>query len=142
MKPYHDPAEQIETEDKEIQDIIPPKEPYKGPITRSRIKTLGQNDSLALRKDEIEWQTKNLDATSYIKISLADEQVLQFAAEDNAKVLWDKIKATFIGRDEDRKIDAGNEHKNIVMKNGETVGDYFARVRGISTKCHSLGLEV
>ncbi|GFU17387.1 transposon Tf2-6 polyprotein [Trichonephila clavipes] len=39
MKPYHDPAEQIETED------IPPKESYKGPITRSRIKTLEQNDS-------------------------------------------------------------------------------------------------
>ncbi|GFW20833.1 transposon Ty3-I Gag-Pol polyprotein [Trichonephila clavipes] len=38
MKPYHDPAEQIETED------IPPKESYKGPITRSRIKTLEQND--------------------------------------------------------------------------------------------------
>ncbi|GFW58332.1 transposon Ty3-I Gag-Pol polyprotein [Trichonephila clavipes] len=48
MKPYHDPAEQIETEDKEIQDIIPPKEPYKRPITRSRIKTLEQNDSGAL----------------------------------------------------------------------------------------------
>ncbi|GFY75391.1 transposon Ty3-I Gag-Pol polyprotein [Trichonephila inaurata madagascariensis] len=48
MKPYHDPAEQIETEDKEIQDIIPPKEPYKGPITCSRIKTLEQNDSGAL----------------------------------------------------------------------------------------------
>ncbi|GFW17478.1 hypothetical protein TNCV_2650361 [Trichonephila clavipes] len=31
MKPYHDPAEQIETED------IPPKESYKGPITRSRM---------------------------------------------------------------------------------------------------------
>ncbi|GFW73445.1 hypothetical protein TNCV_2801091 [Trichonephila clavipes] len=39
MKPYHDPAEQIETED------IPPKESYKGPITRSRIKTLEQNES-------------------------------------------------------------------------------------------------
>ncbi|GFX75995.1 hypothetical protein TNCV_1995491 [Trichonephila clavipes] len=37
MKPY-----QIETED------IPPKESYKGPITRSRIKTLEQNDSGAL----------------------------------------------------------------------------------------------
>ncbi|GFW36078.1 transposon Tf2-6 polyprotein [Trichonephila clavipes] len=37
-----DPAEQIETED------IPPKESYKGPITRSRIKTLEQNDSGAL----------------------------------------------------------------------------------------------
>ncbi|GFX06155.1 hypothetical protein TNCV_642021 [Trichonephila clavipes] len=33
---YHDPAEQIETED------IPPKESYKGPITRSRIKTLNK----------------------------------------------------------------------------------------------------
>ncbi|GFW90078.1 hypothetical protein TNCV_3485301 [Trichonephila clavipes] len=42
MKPYHDPAKQIETEDKEIQDIIPPKEPYKGPITRSRIKPLNK----------------------------------------------------------------------------------------------------
>ncbi|GFX96043.1 hypothetical protein TNCV_2289331 [Trichonephila clavipes] len=42
MKPYHDPAEQIETED------IPPKESYKGPVTRSRIKTLEQNDSGAL----------------------------------------------------------------------------------------------
>ncbi|GFU73475.1 hypothetical protein TNCV_137611 [Trichonephila clavipes] len=42
MKPYHDPAEQIETED------IPPKESYKGPIIRSRIKTLEQNDSGAL----------------------------------------------------------------------------------------------
>ncbi|GFV37793.1 transposon Tf2-6 polyprotein [Trichonephila clavipes] len=48
MKPYHNPTEQIETEDKQIQDIIPPKEPYKGPITRSRIKTLEQNDSGAL----------------------------------------------------------------------------------------------
>ncbi|GFV99994.1 hypothetical protein TNCV_3567851 [Trichonephila clavipes] len=42
MKPYHDPVEQIETED------IPLKESYKGPITRSRIKTLEQNDSGAL----------------------------------------------------------------------------------------------
>ncbi|GFW51422.1 retrovirus-related Pol polyprotein from transposon TNT 1-94 [Trichonephila clavipes] len=39
------------------------------------------------RNDEIEWQSKNLDAISYIKLSLADEQALQFAAEDNAKVL-------------------------------------------------------
>ncbi|GFU83562.1 hypothetical protein TNCV_4218221 [Trichonephila clavipes] len=46
MKPYHDPAEQIETED------IPPKESYKGPITRSRIKTLEQNDSGALSSFE------------------------------------------------------------------------------------------
>ncbi|GFT99033.1 RBR-type E3 ubiquitin transferase [Trichonephila clavipes] len=92
------------------------------------------------RKDEIEWQSKNLDAISYIKLSIANEQALP--AEDNAKVLWDKIRATFIVRGEDRKIEAGKEFKNILMKNGETVGDYIARARGISTKCHSLGLDV
>ncbi|GFW49932.1 uncharacterized protein TNCV_2315141 [Trichonephila clavipes] len=77
-----------------------------------------------------------------VLLSLADEQALQFAAEDNAKVLWDKIRATFIGRGEDRKIDVGNELKNITMKKSEPVGDYIARARGISTKCHSLGLDV
>ncbi|GFW54533.1 retrovirus-related Pol polyprotein from transposon TNT 1-94 [Trichonephila clavipes] len=94
------------------------------------------------RKDEMDWITKNSDAIAYIKLSLADEQALQFAAEDNAKVLWDKIRATYIGEGEDRKIDAGNELKNIRMKNEETVADYIARARGISTKCHSLGLDV
>ncbi|GFU91811.1 retrovirus-related Pol polyprotein from transposon RE2 [Trichonephila clavipes] len=91
------------------------------------------------RKDEMDWITKNSDAIAYIKLSLADEQALQFAAEDNAKVLWDKIRATYMGEGEDRKIDAGNELKNIRMKN---VADYIARARGISTKCHSLGLGV
>ncbi|GFX24932.1 retrovirus-related Pol polyprotein from transposon TNT 1-94 [Trichonephila clavipes] len=94
------------------------------------------------RKDEMDWITKNSDAIAYIKLSLADEQALQFAAEDNAKVLWDKIRASYMGEGEDRKIDAGNELKNIRMKNGETVADYIARARGISTKCHSLGLDV
>ncbi|GFU88160.1 hypothetical protein TNCV_1828171, partial [Trichonephila clavipes] len=52
MKPYHDPAEQIETDD------IPPKESYKGPITRSRIKTLEQNDSGALSSFRGEQSTR------------------------------------------------------------------------------------
>ncbi|GFW15626.1 copia protein [Trichonephila clavipes] len=90
----------------------------------------------------MDWIAKNSDAIAYIKLSLADEQALQFAAEDNAKVLWDKIRATYMGEGEDRKIDAGNELKNIRMKNGETVADYIARARWISTKCHSLGLDV
>ncbi|GFX63188.1 retrovirus-related Pol polyprotein from transposon TNT 1-94 [Trichonephila clavipes] len=78
----------------------------------------------------MDWITKNSDAIAYIKLSLADEQALQFAAEDNAKVLWDKIRATYIGEGEDRKIDAGNELKNIRMKNGETVADYILQERG------------
>ncbi|GFY11008.1 retrovirus-related Pol polyprotein from transposon TNT 1-94 [Trichonephila clavipes] len=59
-------------------------------------------------KIEIEWLSKNSDAEVYIKLSLADEQALQFAEEDNAKVLWDKIRATFIFQVEDRKIDTDN----------------------------------
>ncbi|GFS59818.1 retrovirus-related Pol polyprotein from transposon TNT 1-94 [Trichonephila clavipes] len=42
------------------------------------------------RKDEMDWIAKNSDAIAYINLSLADEQALQFAAEDNAKGLWDK----------------------------------------------------
>ena len=30
--------------------------------------------------------------------------------------MWEKIKKTFIGQIEDRKIDAGNEPKNLEMK--------------------------
>ncbi|GFU02821.1 RBR-type E3 ubiquitin transferase [Trichonephila clavipes] len=78
------------------------------------------------RKDEIEWLSKNSGAIAYIKLLLA-EQALQLEAEDNAKVLWDKIRVTNIGQDEDRKIDGGNELKNIRMKSGETVADYIAR---------------
>ncbi|GFU59008.1 retrovirus-related Pol polyprotein from transposon TNT 1-94 [Trichonephila clavipes] len=98
------------------------------------------NQRLHLGRDEVfDW----LDADSLgVNSALVNEQALQFAAEDNAKVLWDKIRATYMGEGEDRKIDAGNELKNIRMKNGETVADYIARARGISTKCHSLGLDV
>ncbi|GFW29061.1 retrovirus-related Pol polyprotein from transposon TNT 1-94 [Trichonephila clavipes] len=81
------------------------------------------------RKDEMDWITKNSDAIAYIKLSLADEQALQFAAEDNAKVLWDKIRATYIGEGEDRKIDAGNELKTSEGKM-EKLADYIVRARG------------
>ncbi|GFU93623.1 retrovirus-related Pol polyprotein from transposon TNT 1-94 [Trichonephila clavipes] len=88
----------------------------------------------------MDWITKNSDAIAYIKLSLADEQALQFAAEDNAKVLWAKIRAIYIGEGEDRKIDAGNELKNTRMKNGETVADYIARARGTGRVAEGIGL--
>ncbi|GFW07619.1 RBR-type E3 ubiquitin transferase [Trichonephila clavipes] len=104
------------------------------------------------RKDEIECQSKNLDNISYIKLSLADEKavnrkkviiqvinntvqlcchivVANTSIAVRSKVLWDKIRATFIGRGEDQKIDASNELNNNVIKNGETVGDYIARAQ-------------
>ncbi|GBN82325.1 Retrovirus-related Pol polyprotein from transposon TNT 1-94 [Araneus ventricosus] len=92
-------------------------------------------------KDALEWEQKNSDAVAYIKLSLSDEQALQFAAENNAKILWDKIKSTFTGQTEDRKIDAGNE-LNLQINSNELANDYIARARGIATKCHSLGLDV
>ncbi|GFX21634.1 retrovirus-related Pol polyprotein from transposon TNT 1-94 [Trichonephila clavipes] len=69
------------------------------------------------RKDEMDWITKNSNAIAYIKLSLADEQALQFAAEDNAKVLWDKIRATYIGEGEDRKIDAASHREEKLCDN-------------------------
>ncbi|GFV70530.1 retrovirus-related Pol polyprotein from transposon TNT 1-94 [Trichonephila clavipes] len=90
----------------------------------------------------MDWITKNSDAIAYIKLSLADEQALQFAAEDNVKVLWDKIRATYMGEGEDRKIDAGNELKNIRMKKWRNCSRLYCKSAGISTKCHSLGLDV
>ncbi|GFS96184.1 transposon Tf2-9 polyprotein [Trichonephila clavipes] len=63
MKPYHDPAEQIETED------IPPKESYKGPITRSRIKTLEQNDSGALSSCRLEGGQTQAEVAQAIGVS-------------------------------------------------------------------------
>ncbi|GFT06030.1 retrovirus-related Pol polyprotein from transposon TNT 1-94 [Trichonephila clavipes] len=82
------------------------------------------------RKDEMDWIAKNSDAIAYIKLSLADEQALQFAAEDNAKVLWDKIRATYIGEGEDRKIDAGNELKNITMKKWRNCSRLYCKSAG------------
>ena len=47
MKPYHDPAKQTETVNSRNQDVIPsePKDVYKGPIKRFRIKASNLNDS-------------------------------------------------------------------------------------------------
>ncbi|GBM03634.1 hypothetical protein AVEN_87503-1 [Araneus ventricosus] len=66
---------------------------------------------------------------AYIKFPLSDEQALQFPAENNAKILWDKIKSTFTGQTEDRKIDAGNELKNLQINSNELANDYIARAR-------------
>ena len=38
-------------------------------------------------KDSTEWNQKNADADALVKLSLSDEQTLQFAAEENAKTL-------------------------------------------------------
>ncbi|KAF8789914.1 hypothetical protein HNY73_007816 [Argiope bruennichi] len=76
------------------------------------------------------------------RLSLSDEQAVQFAAEENTKILWDKIKSTSTGKAEDRKIDAANKLKNLQMKSNESANDYVVRARGIATKNHSLGLDV
>lgn len=93
-------------------------------------------------KNSIEWEQKNNDAVAYIKLSLSNEQALQFAAKDNAKVLWDKIKSTFIDQVEDRSIDAGNELKNLEMKFKKSANDYIARAQSIKTKFQTLGLII
>ncbi|GBN21616.1 hypothetical protein AVEN_247401-1 [Araneus ventricosus] len=89
-----------------------------------------------------DWSTKNEDAVSYVKLSLSDEQALQYANEDNAKTLWEKIKSNFTGQAEDKKIDAGNELHNLRLREKEKISDYIARARDLATKCVSLCLDV
>lgn len=38
---------------------------------------------------------KNNDAVAYIKLSISDEQAIQFATKENVKVLWVKNKINF-----------------------------------------------
>ncbi|GBM08987.1 Retrovirus-related Pol polyprotein from transposon TNT 1-94 [Araneus ventricosus] len=73
---------------------------------------------------------------------LRTQLALQYANEDNAKTLWEKIKSNFTGQAEDRKIDAGNELHNLRLCEKEKISDYIARARGLATKCASLGLDV
>ncbi|GBM53342.1 hypothetical protein AVEN_165021-1 [Araneus ventricosus] len=85
-------------------------------------------------------EAKEFGRLAYIKLSLSDEQALQFASDHNAKIY--KLKSTFTGLEEDRKIDASNELNNLRLKSNESANDYIAGARGIATKCHSLGLDV
>ncbi|GBM66515.1 hypothetical protein AVEN_246919-1 [Araneus ventricosus] len=84
-------------------------------------------------KDASEWQQKNSDAVAYIKLSLSDEQALQFAPENNAKILWDKIKSIFTGQTEDRKIDAGLDvsPRELVYYTVRGLKGKFVKVRDI-----------
>jgi len=61
------------------------------------------------------------------------EQTLQFATENEAKVLWLKIKNAEAA--EDQKIDTSNDLKFLYMKDKETVS-----FLSLATKCASLGL--
>ncbi|XP_032689766.1 uncharacterized protein LOC116853021 [Odontomachus brunneus] len=96
----------------------------------------------AEQKTRIEWETKNKETVAYIRLHLSDEQALQFATENEAKLLWIKIKNAYAGAAEDQKIDASNDLKFLRMEEKETVSNYIARARGLATKCASLGLNV
>ncbi|XP_071035282.1 uncharacterized protein [Parasteatoda tepidariorum] len=65
------------------------------------------------------WETTNQDAVSYLKLLLSDEQALQYAEEKNAKALWTRIKTTYTGLEEDRKIDSDAELNSLEMLDSE-----------------------
>lgn len=77
-----------------------------------------------------------------IRLSLSDNQILQFANETNARQLWKAIHDTYAGPAEDRAIDAGEGLKNIRMSDNETVTEYISRARGLAVKYTSAGLNV
>jgi len=93
------------------------------------------------RKKE-EWDEKNVDAVTCIRLSLSDGQILQFANETNAKLLWKAIHDAYAGPAEDRAIDAGEELRNIKMMDKESASEYISRVTGLAIKCASAGLNI
>lgn len=88
------------------------------------------------------WDNDNEDVVSIIKLTLSDDQAMQFADETNAKTLWTKIKKTYVGRIEDSKIDATVELRSITMGDKETAADYVGRARGLASKCKSLNVNI
>ncbi|XP_036142140.1 uncharacterized protein LOC118645371 [Monomorium pharaonis] len=93
------------------------------------------------KKEKEDWDEKNADAVACIRLSLSDNQILQFANETNAKRLWKAIHDTYAGPAEDRAIDTGEELKNIKMTDSKTITDYVSRARGLAMKCASSGLN-
>ncbi|XP_077259086.1 uncharacterized protein LOC143895669 [Temnothorax americanus] len=94
------------------------------------------------KKEQTEWDEKNADAVACIRLSLSDEQVLQFATVYSAKQLWNAILDAYTGPAEDRAIDAGEELRNIRMTDDETVNEYISRARGLAVKCNAAGLPI
>jgi len=93
-------------------------------------------------KEREKWDNDNDDVVSIIKLTLSDDQVMQFKNETNAKDLWAKIKKTYVGSLEDYKTDATVELLNISIDDKETGVDYVARARGLASKCNSLGVNI
>ncbi|XP_071645665.1 uncharacterized protein [Temnothorax longispinosus] len=95
-----------------------------------------------MKREQAEWDEKNVDAVACIRLSLSDEQVLQFATVYSAKQLWNVILDAYTGPAEDRAIDAGEELRNIRMTDDEMVSEYISRARGLAVKCNAAGLHV
>ena len=47
-------------------------------------------------EEKIDCEMRNQDTIAYVRLHLLDEQALQFAAENNARELWSKIKKSYI----------------------------------------------
>lgn len=95
------------------------------------------------KKEKKDWDEKNADAIACIRLSLGDNQILQFANETNAKRLWKAIHDTYsAGPAEDRTIDAGEELKNIKIMDNKMASNYVSRARGLAVKCTSSELNI
>lgn len=94
----------------------------------------GNRPSGDIKKTE-KWDKKNADAVACIRLSLSDGQILQFANQTNAKLLWTTIHNAFAGLAEDRAIDAGEKLRNIKMMDNEMASEYISHARGMSIKC-------
>ncbi|XP_011861117.1 PREDICTED: uncharacterized protein LOC105558171 [Vollenhovia emeryi] len=111
-------------------------------LSLKKVKYVLTTDRPTGDKEREKWDSDNEDVVSIIKLTLSDDQAMQFVDEINAKELWAKIKETYVGRLEDSKIDATVELRSISMGDKETGADYIARARGLASKCKGLGVNI
>ncbi|KAD1384633.1 hypothetical protein E3N88_42909 [Mikania micrantha] len=90
-------------------------------------------------------QKKNSLAIAYLYQAIPEELVLQVAHFDQAKQVWDALKARFVGADRVQQARLGllqTEFEGLKMKEGETVEEFAGRIGEIVSKTNSLGGEI
>jgi hypothetical protein len=81
-------------------------------------------------------------AKRIIANSIKDHLIPQVSSKETLKEMFDSLYKMYEGRNINRKINLRNQLKNVKMKKGETVQDYFSRVYQFKEQLEGIGDKV
>lgn len=93
-------------------------------------------------KESEKSDSDNDDVVSIIKLTLSNDQAIQFTDGSNARDLWAKIKETYVCALKILKSTPQLLLRSISMDDKETGADYVAHARGLASKCKGLGVNI